>query len=150
MSSTLKSKKSNTQESSPQVITFPHDQLIQALYWTWDAFDRALMGMFLVYGTAETVLQNKLMEGDRITVGVRKNEWFSGSTPILKSFTGEPVSEGVNFVIFKNPFNEVPVYVYLFSEDSSVQAPAEVFYQAEYFKIPNSYTRFIKVFGEKP
>ena len=123
---------------------------MKALYWTWDAFDRSLMGMFLVYDTAADVLQNKQIQGDRITVGVRGNEWRSGSTPILKAFMGEPLEETEKYAKFKNPFNDVPVYVYIFPEDPCVTSTASVLYEQEYFKLPNTYRRFIEVFGAKP
>lgn len=131
-------------------LFFPHDKLMQALYWIWDAFDRSAMGMFLVYGTAQSCMKNTDMIGDRITVGVRKNEWFSGSKPILMAFTGEPIELGVNYVVFKNPFNTVPVYVYIYSEDESIVSTGQILYENEYFKVPNTYERFVKVFGENP
>lgn len=131
-------------------IDFPFDKLMQALYWVWDAFERSSVGMFLVYGTAEVVLQNKLMEGDRITVGVRGNEWRSGSIPILKAFTGEPVETTEKYVVFKNPLNDVPVYVYIFHEDPCILNTQDVLYEREYFKLPNTYKQFIEVFGATP
>ena len=129
---------------------FAYDKLLQALYWIWDAFDRANMGMFLVYGTAESVFENKLPDGNKITVGVRLNEWNSGSTPILKAFTGEPLEVTEKYVRFKNPFNNVPIYLYIFKDDPCIINTQEILYEREYFKVPNTYKRFIEVFGDKP
>lgn len=129
---------------------FSEPELMQALYWIWDAFDRSGMGMFLVYETASHVMNNEHMEGNSITVGVRKNEWISGSTPILKSFTEDPLEETTTKIVFKNPFNKVPVIVYVYDEDVSITSPQQIFYANEYFMIPNTYSRFEKIFGVMP
>ena len=130
--------------------TFLHDQLMQALYWIWDAFDRASMGMFLVYNTATDAIQNKELRGDRVSVGVRDLEWISGSTPILKAFTEEPIETTDKYVVFKNPFNEVHIYVYIFKSYPCIESTKELLYENEYFKIPNTYRKFIDIFGPTP
>lgn len=140
----------NTKKSEEEKpLQFSNPQLMQALYWVWDAFERSNMGMFLVYKTAEDVLQNIDIEDNKITVGTRDNEWRSGSTSILKSFMGDPLEETDKFALFKNPFNQVPVYVYIFKDDPSITSPNQVFYKAEYFMLPNPYSKFIEVFGAK-
>jgi len=104
------------------------------------------MGMFLVYDTAQSVLDNVDLKGERVTVGIRNNEWISGSTSILKAFTGEPLEKTKEYEIFKNPFNEVPIYVYIFSEDICIVNTQQIFYKNEYFMLPNPYKRFLEVF----
>jgi hypothetical protein len=147
-----RSQTSKTEVSLPSTkkSEFPFDKLMQALYWAWDAFDRANMGMFLVYDTAADVLQNKMISGDKVTIGVRKNEWISGSTPILKAFTGEPIETTDKYVVFKNPLNDVPVYLYIFEEDPCIISTQEILYEREYFKLPNTYRLFIDRFGATP
>lgn len=142
-------------EGNKIVYSYPPDKLMQALFWIWDAFERTNMGMFLVYETAECVLQNKDMTGDKITVGVRDLEWISGSTTILKAFTGNPVEISINteenrFEVFKSPFNEVPVYVYIFKAHPCITNTNQVFYRNEYFMLPNTYKEFINTYGSKP
>lgn len=142
---------STLKKSEPIVNTaFTEPELMEALYWIWDAFDRCSMGMFLVYHTAIHAMNNEFMDGNRITVGIRKNEWISGSTPILLAFTGEPVETWGTYVVFKNPFNAVPVYVYIYADDPCITETAQILYANEYFKVPNTYRRFEKVFGERP
>lgn len=131
----------------PEKTTFTDAELIQALYWIWDAFDRSLMTMFLVYNTAEAALANGYLTGDKITVGVRGNEWRSGSTPILLAFTGIPTKITDTHVVFKNPFNAVPVHVHVYAEDPCISPPQTIFWANEHFNIPNPYSRFLKVFG---
>ena len=123
---------------------------MKALYWIWDAFDRASMGMFLVYETASNAIQNKIMDGDKITVGTRYLEWASGATPILKAFTGEPIEKTEKYIVFINPFNKVPVYVYLFERHSCIENTKQIMYENETFMVPNTYRDFIDKFGAKP
>lgn len=122
---------------------------MQALYWTWDAFDRALTGMVVIYKNAHDILDNVPLKGDKITVGIRRLEWVSGKRPILLAFTGEPEEETSAYVRFANPFNDVPVYVYFFEDDSCITSPNQVFYGSEYFMLPNPYSRFVERFGDK-
>lgn len=136
-------------KKSEDKLSYPTDKLLQALYWIWDAFERSSIGMFLVYKTAEDVIDNKDLEGDKITVGVRDLEWISGSTPILRSFVGEPKEKTDKYEVFKNPFNEVPVYVYIFKDHPCIQSTRQIFYKAEYFMVPNTYTQFKEIFGDK-
>ncbi len=129
----------------PAPITYAHDDLIRGLFWIWDAFDTALMNFFVVGDTAKAILDKTLLDGDKITVGTRWLEWNAGSKSIFYAFTGEPVETKDNCFIFKNPFNNIRVWVYVFDDNEYIRAPDTVFYQSEYFKVPNPYT----VFSEK-
>lgn len=104
------------------------------------------MTMFLTGHTAETALANAYLSGDRITIGVRENEWRSGSTPILLAFTGLPVAETATEVIFKNPFNDVPVFLHIYPDDETIIAPQTIFYANEHFNVPNPYALFTQHF----
>jgi hypothetical protein len=130
-----------------QKPSYSVDQLLQALMWTWDAFERAQMGMFLVKDTAVRAIQNIDLDGDAIYVGIRDTEWSSGSTPILKAFTGEPVGKTDTTVTFKNPLNPVPTIVYILPEDPCIRSTDQIFYRNEYFKVPNPFKRFMEVYG---
>lgn len=123
-----------------------HEKLLPALYWIWDGFDRAMMGMFPVYSTALSIISNKDLEGDGIHVGTRQLEWKSGSKPILDAFLGEPVDKSETFV--KYIHNDIPVFIHIFEDDPCIQSTNQVFYENEYFKLPNPYSRFIKRFEE--
>ena len=129
---------------------YSHYDLLTALFWVWDAFDRAQMGMFLVYDTALSAMNNSILKGDKITVGTRLLEWNSGSTPILKAFTGEPIFISEKYIDFSNPFNSVIVRVYLFETHSCIESTKQIMYENEAFMVPNTYEQFIKEFGDKP
>ena len=131
-----------------EIISYSHDELIKSLYWIWDAFDRAMMGMFLVYGTAESVINHMLLDGEGVHVGVRNAEYYSGSKPILIAFTGEPEKKE-GFDIFKCPLSEAPVFVHYFDEAECIKSTDSVQYQNEYFKLPNPYSKFIELWPLK-
>lgn len=124
---------------------FSHDKLLPALYWIWDGFDRALMGMFLVYKTADDVRSKLLLEGDSIHVGVRQLEWDSGSRPILDDYLGKPVEITKDWA--KYMFENVPIYVHIFEDDPCIVETDTVLYEQENFCLPNTYEQFIERFG---
>lgn len=130
-------------------MSYSHGHLLQALYWIWDAFDRAMMKMVVIDEAHDLIKQHRQLEGDRIAVGVRKNEWTSGAYNIFKEFAGYPVDQTETYVIYKNPFNEVPVYVYVFDGDETLLNPDSVMYENESFYVPNPYTRFIEIYGNR-
>ena len=141
-------KKSDIGEDVP--TQFPEDQLLQALYWAWDGFDRVLMKMMPIYKTAEDILQNIYLSGDRVSVGVRKPEWVSGSVNIIRNFLGEPLEKTETYEKYANPHNKVPVYIYILEDDPCLQGTNKIFYASEYFELPTPYSQFIKVFGARP
>ena len=96
---------------------FTPDQLLNALFWVYDGFDRALINCFFVYSTAESILQNKDLEGDGVHIGVRKMEWGevesrAGSRPIFEAFAGEPISKDNK--LWKYDYLGVPVFIHVF------------------------------------
>lgn len=128
-----------------EVITLSHEQLMKGMYWAWDAFDRCLMNFFLVYKTAEDVLQKKQLSGDRVTIGVRKNDWISGSKGIFDSFAGYPEEKTDAYEKFM--VDGVPVYIYIFGDDACVRNPQTMLYERENFNLPNPYSQFLEVYG---
>src|ERR1035437_3801773 len=70
----------------PKVIDIPHQQLLEALFFFWDGFDRATMNFFLVKDTAKQVIANKELSGGKLTLGIRQMEWNGGQQRIFKAF----------------------------------------------------------------
>lgn len=135
---------------------WPHDKLVSALYWIYDAFDRANMGYFFVYSTAESILQQKDLEGDGIHVGVRFNEWTSGSKPIFDAFAGEPVvKSNIKAETLKNIMNDIyiydhegiPVFLYVFNDHPCIIDTNQIQYRNEFVRLPNPYSQFMDTFG---
>lgn len=124
---------------------FTNDELMQALYWLWDGFDRALINFFLIYKTANAVIQRQLLHGDAIFVGVRDVDYKSGSWPIFKDFAGEPIEKSDNHETYL--YNNVPVYIFIFPDDACTRNLNPVLYQMENFNLPNPYEEFQEKYG---
>lgn len=120
------------------------DKLLKALYWVWDAFDRANVPYFLVYQTAEDVIAQKDLSGDRVTVGIRKPEWLGGGRRLLDAFLGNPIIEEDNYASYDH--EGVPVIIHIFEDHECIQATDAVQYRYETFKVPNPYSTFTQVF----
>lgn len=144
-------KKSNVIEA-PLVIAdelqFTHEQLLEALYWIFDVFENASIGFVLAYSTAESVLQGKQLEGNKIELGVRKAEWDSGSKALFDTYMQdeliEPIIDGNKYTYITH--NGVPIVIYILDEDESIMSPDTRRYENEYFKMPNPYSRFMDRF----
>lgn len=129
-------------EVKPQLS---HQQLLSALYWIWDVMDRASMGMFLVYNTADAALKNRDLEGDMVHVGVRKLEWDAGGKRIIDALVQSEEDDGN---LAKYTFNGVPIYVHIFNDHPVIRSTDQLMYEREFFKVPNPYKEFLEVFGE--
>lgn len=123
-----------------------HDRLLTVLYWIWDAFDRALMNMFLIGPTAEQVKEQSNLHGNKIYCGIRKLEWRSGGRRIFDAFAGEPLKETETKAVYHN--SGVDVEVYFFDDDICINTTDQVLYRNENFRLPSPYARFIEKFGE--
>lgn len=118
-----------------------HEDLLKALYWAFDIFERAAMPFFLVYKTAEDVLETKQLEGDAIQVGVRDVEWASGARRIQDPYT--EVEENV----FEFKSGDVPIILHIFKDDQCIKVPDSKVYYNEVFNMPNPYSRFKEIYG---
>lgn len=131
---------------NPDEPSLPHDKLLTVLYWIWDAFDRALMNMFLIGPTHDQVKAQKDLSGRHIYCGIRKLEWRSGGRRIFDVFAGAPDEETNEKAVYKN--SDVTVEVYFFDDDICISTTDQVLYRNENFRMPSPYSRFIEVFGE--
>ena len=136
--------KKSSEEVQPQKQELTHEQLLEALYYIFDAMDRALMNFVLVGDTARSAMQNRLLTGDKVTVAVRRNEWESGARRIVDAFA-KPKEETKTIV--KYEVNGVPIVLHVLEEDTTIKSPNTLIYQNEYFKIPNPFSEFEKIFS---
>ncbi len=128
----------------------PQD-LLDALYWVWDAFDRSNVPFFLVHQTYEDAIKDRSLRGDKVEIGIRKNEWNSGGRRILENFI-QPVKESETEALYefrRVNSNEVPVPVilHIYPDSPCITATNPIMYKYENFSVPNPYSEFIKIYG---
>ncbi len=121
-------------------ISFNPQQLLTALYWVWDAFDRANVVMFLVNHTAEDALNNLEPGGISIDVGVRREEWVSGGRRLLDAFLGDPIIEDEKHAEYLH--EGVRVNIFNYEKNPCTDQPDSINYMYETFRIPNPYKEF--------
>jgi len=131
------------EQANDEIIKFEHDQLLQALYWIFDAMERALINFYLVGTTAESVRQKKDLFGGKIMIAVRKNEWESGARNIIDAFAPPIVDNGTTV---EYEYNGVPVILYVLEDSETLSSFDTTIYAQEYFKLPNPYDEFVKKF----
>jgi hypothetical protein len=120
-----------------------HEQLLKALFFFWDGFERSTMNFFLVKDTARQVMADTQLSGDRLTLGIRKNEWVGGQDRIFKAFMEhERIPHAIIEHGFKFNYMGVPVYLYIYDDNPCLDALDIVFYENDTFNIPNPFKEF--------
>lgn len=139
--------------SPPQVIQQAIDsqELLDALYWIWDAFERSSIPFFLIYQTYEDAKANHDLTGDKVEIGVRRNEWISGGRRIIDGFI-LPVTETDDEVIYHykkvNSSNQpILVIVHVYDDSPCIKSLDMIHYRYEEFYVPNTYKTFLEIYG---
>lgn len=128
----------------PKIEIDPH-RLLAALYYIWDAFERSSLPFFLVKETAESVMKQHDLKGDKIDVGVRDMEWRGGSERIFKTFMGEAEIETDSEAIYT--FEGVPIVVHIYPDHECLRQTDNILYKNEDFRVPNPYSQFKQLYG---
>ena len=125
-------------------IDLGHDKLLEALFFFWDGFERASMNFFIIKDTANQIIANVQLSGDKLTFGIRRNEWNGGQQRIFRAFMEHekilPKKVNENCLLFT--YKEVPVYLYIYEENPCLDALDIVFYNNESFNTPNPFKTF--------
>lgn len=143
-------KKKEAEEALKPKSKFTHDQLLAALMWVWDSFDRAGMIMLAIHDTAKHILDQSDLTGDGIDVAVRRLEWESGGKPILDAFLEHynmsyKMSDDGKLAIYD--YMSVPIRVHILEENECLSNYDTIVYRMEHFKIPNPYEKFEQLYG---
>lgn len=125
---------------------FSHEQLMKALYYMFDAFDRANIKFFLTGKTAKACYENKGLSSDKVEIGIRKLEYVSGAWRVLTEFA-KPVKEEEEMIHFEH--EGVPIECRLFDEDVFFNQAQPILWQYEGFNLPNPYEEYVKRYETK-
>lgn len=120
-------------------------ELLNALYYAWDAFDRANVVFFLVNQTAKDVKDQFDLTGNGVEIGIRRMEWVSGGRRMLDAFLGLPTEESESQAIYL--YNNVPITLNIYEDSSCITSPDTILYRNEVFRLPNTLELFEKTYG---
>jgi hypothetical protein len=120
-----------------------HDGLLKALFWLWDAMDRAAMGFFLIGETGKSAKDDLPLHGTYVDVGVRKVEWISGGRNILDSFAGKPDWEDEQKAIYN--YDGVPIHLHIYEDEPAIKQLTPIMYQHDSFFLPNPLDGYLTV-----
>ena len=142
-----KSKKRVIKAPKPEVApiapALTHSQLLAALLFFWDAFERSTLNFFLIRDTAHQVIDNVDLSGDSLTLGLRKMEVNGGQFRIFKDFI---THEKVKVTEFEKgylfDYKGVPVFLYIYDENPCLDSLDIVHYAYETFNTPNPFKAF--------
>lgn len=134
------------QQTTPPVQSFTHDELIDALYFAWDGFDRSNMKWFLVGETAKRAKMQRDLTGDGVDIGVRANEWRGGAERVFTTVMPDPLEESDSLVLYEH--NGVPIRLHIYEpDDECIVATDSIMYRNEQFALPNPLERFEELYG---
>src|SRR5258708_960227 len=130
--------------------SLPHEQLLAALFFFWDGFERASMNFFLIRDTARQVMADTNLSGDKLTLGIRRMEWNGGQARVFQAFMEheqiKPIKKGEDYYLFD--YKGVPVYLYVYDENPCLDALDIVFYNNETFNTPNPFDAFCEKYDK--
>jgi len=134
----------NINQQVQQIKTYEPQQLLNALYWIWDVFDRCNVPFFLVNQTAKDVIAQRDLTGNKIEVGIKQTEWISGGRRLLDAFA-TPLSETEDSATYQ--FEGIPVILHVYKPSECIEQTDMVRYRYEQFKVPNPYSKFVEIYG---
>ncbi len=124
-------------------IQFTHDELLKALFFMWDAFERSTLDFFLIKDTADQIISGGQLTGPHLDLGIRKLEWESGNRSIFDTFVEHEKSYvGEKDGVYEYKFGNVPIFVKVYDQNPCLDSFDIVFYANETFNTPNPYKRF--------
>ena len=138
-------------QSKEKVITdLGHQKLLSCLYFIFDAFERIGMDFFLVKDTARKAINEDMLSGDHIDIGVRDLEWTNDEKEVLFTYFGQEHVQEISNLPHKITFkwNGVTFTIHQYPDSFHLQAPVIIVYEHEHWKIPNRFDIFDKE-GEK-
>ncbi len=137
-----------TIELKSQVIDLPHGDLLNALFFMWEAQQRCAMDFFLTRSTAKAAMTSHMLDGDTLDLGVRKLAWVSDNKDLLMIFLA---NEPIKIVeetpdILRLEYKGVKINLRIYEDNDCVRNLIPVHYEHEDFWLPNQFERFTKEF----
>ena len=127
-------------------LYFTTDELLQALYFIFDAASRGQLGLFITGENAKQVKADADLQGDKLTLGIRRNEWTSGQGRIFSEFLlhyfQKDIKEedGYLNIVYKG----VPIAIKIYKENPTIIELNPVNYRYETFSLPNPLDEFLE------
>jgi hypothetical protein len=131
-------------ETEEEEKKFETIELLQALYFIWEAAERGQLDIFLIGNTARQVLKDEDLQG-KVTLGVRKNEWVSGQGSIFRNYIIHTLGHFDNTdKLIEIIYMDIPITIKIYDENPTLQGLDTVMYRYENFNLPNPFNDFAK------
>src|SRR4051812_21894106 len=106
-----------TMPNEPMAISLDPQKLLDTLYKVWDAFGRSSMPYFLIGKTYHDAKLGHELKGDKIELGVRRNEWNSGNKRLLDSLI---TADSETTDVARYTLDGVPVEVHIYADSDCI------------------------------
>lgn len=117
-----------------------HEKLMKALYFVEDLFSRPNIPFFLLDETALSAKENKNLEGDHITVGIRKLDFQPNNISMMDSLY---MPKSIDDKHIEYVYDDVPITVKIIdSADDMFRNLNTFMYQYEAFSLPNPFDKY--------
>lgn len=119
------------------VKTFSHEELLKALYFIHDLFSRPNLPFFLLEDTAESVVENRPLKGECITVGIRDVDFQERPLSIMEAFF---VADRIGKDYIRYTYENVPIMVRVMKDEQGIFTNTDYkIYNHESFRVPNPF-----------
>lgn len=131
----------------PQVKDLPHGDLLNAMYFIWDAFSRAVgLDFFPVKQTAYWMTHSDELRGDHLDIGLRIGQWNSEDKDLLLIYLNDEnlnlqdVNENTKKLVYK----DIPIYFHFYEDSDNLKNLTMFTYEHESWKLPNQFETWMK------
>lgn len=119
-------------EQKPQ---YTHEQLLKALYFAYDLFERAQIPFMLLGDTAKAAKDGYLLSGDGIYIGVKETDWHESNIRVIEAcYMADIVERGKVTYLHEG----VPIYCSIIKDYNGYSYDQRM-YQREFFNFPNPF-----------
>jgi len=125
-----------------KTTTFSHEQLWEALKDSEDLMDRVQARAFLVGKTARDIFDDKLLEGEDVSWGLKRNDLAESTLSMLKTL--KPDIQITDKEIWYK-YKEIPVIIQIFDNDYEFFKNLDKkYYQVGEYLVPNPFEKYWK------
>lgn len=119
--------------------TYTHDELLDALLYVHDIFERSIIPFVLLKNTARSVVEGTELSGP-IHIGIKNTDYISSSMQILDLLADAEETTNKHFLLHHN---NVPIYVHIIKKHyEEINNPDIRNYANETWYIPNNFESY--------
>lgn len=131
--------------TKPQIHkSFSHGDLLNVMYFIWDAFDKTGIKFFPVRETARLMLAEKELEGDYLDIGVRALEFNKDARFVINSYFDNMkcIVNKQTDMLWECKYAGIPFTLHIYPENECIHELDQRQYEYEAWYFPQRFEEF--------